>query len=54
MEEHATSLSVSGRAIGECWGSVGQAVLDAILGAKPKYKESAQMKESSVWLRHIP
>ena len=33
---------------------VGQTVLDAILGEKPKYKKSAQRKESSTQLRQIP
>jgi hypothetical protein len=52
MEEHATGLSGSGRATCECWGPVGQVVLDAILGEKPKYKESAQKEESSTAKTH--
>jgi len=54
MEEHVIGLSGWGQATGECWGPVGHAILDAIFGEKPKYKESAQMKESGVQLRHIP
>jgi hypothetical protein len=49
VEEYEIGLSGSGRAIGECWGLVGQANFGCNFGIKPKYnKERAQKEESAV------
>jgi hypothetical protein len=52
MEEQETGLSGSGRATGECWGPVGQAVLKTVfavfykvLRKNPKYMKSAWRKK---------